>query len=176
MAKKERKNEKLLIVLLIGLVITLIAAFFFLMWNPPLPAPAKGAVRVYFLKQEKLFPVERKILAGETAEEAAIRGLLKGPARTEKEKGAISHVPAGTKMKAVSKENGIAFVNFSKELEQYEGGAEETLSMVSQIVYTLTDIPGIKKVRILVDGSSEVVLGGEGYVIDKPLTRRDVQF
>jgi len=175
MANKERRNEKLLVLLFVVLIAALVVAFFFLMWNPPSGGHSKGMVRVYFIRQERLEPVERKIQEGETKGKAALRELLKGPSEAEKRNGFFSHIPAGTKAKAVSIERGIVFINFSKELGQYGGGAEKVRSMIAQIVYTLTDIPGVKKARILVEGESDVVLGGEGYVIDRPLMRRDVK-
>ena len=175
MVKDKMKNEKILVLLLVVLVAALVATFFFFMLNPPSGVPNKGAVRVYFIKQDKLSPVGRKVREGKTKEESALKDLVAGPSKEEKEKGLFSHVPAATKVKAVSVEDGIAFINFSKELNQYGGGAEKVRSMIAQIVYTLTDLPHVKKVRILVEGKSDVVLGGEGYVIDKPLTRRDVK-
>ena len=175
MAQEKKRNEKKLVILLLLLVVGLIAAFFFIMQNPPGGKTSKGAVRVYFIKGEKLSPVERKVPEGRDKEGFAIAELLKGPSKEEAKEGILSHLPPGTKSKATSIEDGMAFVNFSEELEQTKGGAESLRAMVAQIVYTLTDIPGVKKIRILVDGRSEVVLGGEGYVIDRPLTRKDVK-
>ena len=175
MAKIEKKSEKILVLLLVALVAALIGLFFFFMLNPPTGAPSKGSIRVYFIKQDKLFPVERKVVVGRTKEDSALKALVAGPSKEEAAKGIFSHVPPATKVKAVSVEDGIAFVNFSEELNQYGGGAEKVRSMIAQVVYTLTDLPKVKKARILVEGKSEVVLGGEGYVIDKPLTRRDVK-
>ncbi len=175
MIKKEGEPERILVALLFILVTALIIVFFFLMWNPPSHGPSKGSVRIYFIRDDRVSPVERKVGEGKTREKAALEELLKGPNKEERAEGFFSHIPSGAKVKAVSIEGGIAFVNFSKELEQYGGGAEKVRSMIAQIVYTLTDLPQVKKARILVEGESEVVLGGEGYVIDKPLSRRDVK-
>jgi len=46
--------------------------------------------------------------------------------------------------------------------------------MIGQIVYTITEVPGIKKVWIKMEGEKELVLGGEGLVIDRPLSREDI--
>jgi hypothetical protein len=44
---------------------------------------------------------------------------------------------------------------------------------LAQIVYTITQFPTVKGVLFSLDGEPIDVLGGEGVVIDHPLTRRD---
>ena len=47
--------------------------------------------------------------------------------------------------------------------------------IVAQLVYTATGLPGVEQAWLWVEGQSEVVLGGEGLVLDHPLSRRDVK-
>jgi hypothetical protein len=44
---------------------------------------------------------------------------------------------------------------------------------LAQVVYTLTQFPTVEGVLFSLDGEPIDVLGGEGVVIDHPLTRRD---
>ena len=44
---------------------------------------------------------------------------------------------------------------------------------LAQVVYTITQFPTVKGVVFSLDGEPIDVLGGEGVVIDHPLTRRD---
>ncbi len=44
---------------------------------------------------------------------------------------------------------------------------------LAQVVYTITQFPTVKGVVFSLDGEPIDVLGGEGIIIDQPLTRRD---
>jgi hypothetical protein len=44
---------------------------------------------------------------------------------------------------------------------------------LAQLVYTLTQFPTVKGVVLSLDGEPVEVLGGEGIIIDHPLTRKD---
>ena len=46
---------------------------------------------------------------------------------------------------------------------------------VAQIVYTGTQFEGVDAVRILIEGERVEAIGGEGFIVAKPLTRRDFQ-
>jgi spore germination protein GerM len=42
---------------------------------------------------------------------------------------------------------------------------------VAQLVYTATGVAGVDAVRIALDGELVEAIGGEGLVVDHPLTR-----
>ena len=44
---------------------------------------------------------------------------------------------------------------------------------IAQVVYTLTQFPTVKGVLFELDGQRVDVLGGEGVVVDEPVTRKD---
>lgn len=54
---------------------------------------------------------------------------------------------------------GVAKANFSKELLQKGWGDHAQVMMIYSIVNTLTEMPSIKKVQIMVEGKPVVVLG-----------------
>ena len=59
-------------------------------------------------------------------------------------------IPEGTTVKEITLENGIWTINFSKEILNISENNEE--KMIEAIVYSLMEIPEIKKISILVDG------------------------
>lgn len=138
--------------------------------------PSTPSLKIYFLKGEKLQAVARSLAEGEDPIKAAARELMRGPNLKERNSGIFTEIPKKAKILKGAKENGILAVNFNQELSRYGGGSARVQGLIAQIVYTFTEIPGITKVRILVEGKGEVVLGGEGLVVDKPLSREDVKF
>lgn len=60
-------------------------------------------------------------------------------------------IPSGTKVLDVKLEDKVLTVNFSRELLEINAKYEE--KMLEAIIYTLTSIDGIDKVKILVEGS-----------------------
>ncbi|OEF96606.1 GerMN domain-containing protein [Desulfuribacillus alkaliarsenatis] len=69
---------------------------------------------------------------------------------------------------SVESANDTAFVNFSRE--GLNGGSMQEGLVLTQLVNTLTDLEGINKVQILVEGSKAETLMGH-YMIDEPLIR-----
>lgn len=59
-------------------------------------------------------------------------------------------IPEGTTVKEITLENGILTINFSKEILNISENNEK--KMIEAIVYSLMEIPEIKKISILVDG------------------------
>ncbi len=136
--------------------------------------PKGTAVKVYFFKGEKLTAVERPLSANEAPLSKALTELISGPSETERGQGISTQIPRGTKVLSMLIKDDIAIINFNRKLENYGGGSARLEGMIAQIVYTATEVPGIKKVWIWMEGEKELVLGGEGLVLDKPLSRRDL--
>ena len=78
-------------------------------------------------------------------------------------------LPAGSELRGVKIENGLATVNFSTELKSnFHGGDTQEAQAVNSILKTLGQFPTISKVQILVDGSPVESLGGH-FEISEPL-------
>jgi len=131
------------------------------------------SVKIYFFKDGKLAYVKRPIEKNAEPLSVAFTGLLKGPTQKEIRSGYFSEIPKNTKITEIIKNGTLIELTFSKELANYGGGSARVLGLVTQIVYTFTEIKGINKVKINIEDKDEVVLGGEGLVIDKPLGRED---
>lgn len=88
----------------------------------------------------------------------AMEELLKGP----QDEGLKSTIPPGTKLLDIKIEGETAVVNFSEDFSNFAGMMSETISVIS-VVNTLTDLEGIEKVQILVEGEDLVAPSGEPY-------------
>jgi ABC-type amino acid transport substrate-binding protein len=135
----------------------------------PAATPAEGSqaasVRVYFLQGEQLVAVTRP---GSTVK-AAVTALLAGPARAETAKQFPTYVPSGTRLRSVRFANGVATVDLG---ERFAAGrdAESLSARITQLVYTVASVPGVKSVRLLVSGGVPLGLF-PGYALSRPVTR-----
>mgnify|MGYP000929872885 FL=1 len=138
-------------------------------------APAAAAskevkVNVYYPRDDGtgLLPVSRTVkLEKDDKYTAALKSLLTGT----KEKGQTNVIPKKAKLRSVTVKDGVATVDFSKELQQnFSGGSTGEEMLIGSIVNTLTDFPEVKKVQILIDGASVETLSGH-LDLSEPLPR-----
>jgi germination protein M len=127
---------------------------------------------VWFHRGEQLFLVSRTSEFTPRVGAAAMEHLLAGPTDPERVEGVQTQIPDGTELLGLSIDKGIARVDLTSEFESGGGSASMTMRL-AQVVYTLTQFPSVKGVRFALDGETIDVLGGEGVVIDHPLTRKD---
>lgn len=140
----------------------------------PTTTPAKESVpiTVFFSYQEKMQAVQRWAPAGTTAVlREALTALLAGPTAAEKSAGLSSQIPAGTKLRGVSIDAGVAQVDLSREFNT-GGGSLSMFHRIAQVVFTASQFDTVKSVRFYLEGKRLDVLGGEGVIIDKPQTRK----
>ena len=127
---------------------------------------------VWFTRGESLFMVKRDVASTPRIGTAAMESLLAGPEPREQAAAVGSQIPAGTQLLGLSVEGGVATVDLTSEFES--GGGSASMNMrIAQVVYTLTQFPTIKGVLFELDGQHVDVLGGEGVVVDEPVTRKD---
>jgi germination protein M len=130
------------------------------------------SLQVWFHRGEQLFVTTRAVQPTQRVGAAALEGLLAGPTDDERLEGIQTQIPDGTDLLGLSIDGGIAHVDLTSEFES--GGGSTSMSMrLAQVVYTLTQFPTVKGVEFSLDGEPIEVLGGEGLVIDHPLTRKD---
>lgn len=131
--------------------------------QPPVSdAPKEAPVKIilYFSdsQADRLVPEEREVLKnGRPLEEIIVRELIKGPAK----KGLIKTIPESARLLSLSVKDGVAYVNFSGEIQtkHWGGSAGEGMTVYS-VVNSLTQLEGIKKVQFLVEGKKvESLLG-----------------
>ena len=167
--KKLLKPGRLALIFGILVLIGVFAYYYFQVNNP-------HRVRVFFFKGEMLQSVDRPLLNTEDPLMVAARELILGPTATELQQGFMTEIPKKARVLSVRKQGSTAAIDFSPELQNYGGGSARVRGLIAQIVFTLSDVHGVKQVKILVSGRNEVVLGGEGLMIDRPLSREDLRF
>ncbi len=161
--KKVKKSTKIFYLALIaggGIVILII--FFTTIFSALFPAvdteamkrKEKHVVKIYFsdqqerfLKSEKRHVVKEKDVALHARE--IVKALLDGS-----KTGLVNTFPKGVTVRDVQvKDDGIAVVNFSKNLSKsYEGSSTAEMCTIYSLTNSLTqNIPEIKKVKILIE-------------------------
>ncbi|MEW6447767.1 MAG: Gmad2 immunoglobulin-like domain-containing protein [Bacillota bacterium] len=146
--------------------------------KPPVNEPARPAkmpVAVYYLKTtpQEMYLVREVHFVPRTgsAPEAALRELVSGQPET---KGAYRVLPPGTKILGIEIKNGLATVDFSREVLQANVGATGEALGIQSIVNTLTEFPEIKEVAFKVEGKlDEAARNWWGHVglYGQPFTR-----
>ncbi len=170
--KKKKSTRHLVLFLLIGAVSGFLIFFFVTLFDfvyPPVAEKETAARRekvemtLYFsdanerfLVPEKRFVVKGKNTAGQAKE--LVKALLEGS-----KTGLIDTFPRKTELESVSIEKDqTATVNFGKSLIQlHPGGSASEAATVYSLTNTLmSNIPDIKRVKILIDGKERESLKG----------------
>lgn len=92
---------------------------------------------------------------------AALNELIAGTPTTE---GAYRVLPGDTEILGIKIENGLATVDFSKEVLSANVGAAGEGAGIDSIVNTLTEFPTIRQVSFTVEGSAENGMDWWGHV------------
>ncbi|MDF9408063.1 GerMN domain-containing protein [Pelotomaculum isophthalicicum JI] len=67
--------------------------------------------------------------------------------------GAVRVLPAGTKIRGISVQDGLATVDFSRDVLRANVGASGEELGIQSIINTVTEFPGVQKVSFLVEGT-----------------------
>jgi len=86
-----------------------------------------------------------------------LEALIKGP-----ESGSYASVPRRVKVRQIFLVDTLAVIDFSRDIsDRHPGGVLEELATIYSITNTVTEnVPGIKRVRILVEGEERETLAG----------------
>jgi hypothetical protein len=131
-------------------------------------------VKVYFSRDQLICTAARTIPETQQVGTAAVQALLEGPTPAEQEWGMVTSVPEGTTFLGLTIADGVATVDLSKEYAS-GGGTLSMLMRLAEVVFTLTQFPTVDGVSFKLDGEPIDVLGGEGIIIDHPMTRADYE-
>ncbi|WP_448570905.1 GerMN domain-containing protein [Trichothermofontia sp.] len=142
---------------------------------PKVTAPAEQTLAVYWLRDTGTHlevvpsPVGiAKSLKGEAALAAAFNQLLAGPqAQTA---GMVSTIPTGTQLLDLKVAPDGVHVDLSPEFTT-GGGSSSMSGRLAQVLYTATTLDPNANVWLTIAGKPLEVLGGEGIMVDQPMTR-----
>lgn len=127
-------------------------------------APRTTAVRAFFNNTafgdeacDAVWPVPRGVEADgadgtdRPAERAALAELLEGPTRAERQRGYLTNIPEGTRIRSFRVEDGTAHADFDSTLARAAGSCR-VLAIRAQIERTLLELPTVEDVVLSVDG------------------------
>jgi Sporulation and spore germination len=82
-----------------------------------------------------------------------LRALLAGPTPAEQNRGVRSDLPAGTELVAASRRDDLVRVYLrGRGLEPYQPNTSTFALRLSQLVYTLTELPRVERVQLFANG------------------------
>lgn len=106
---------------------------------------------------------------------AKLRELLEGPTPAEADGGLRTLLTPDVAIETVRLADGVATIALSDASAAQPSGNERALA-VAQLVYTATAIPGVDRVRFVVDGTQAEIPRGDGTLTDRPVGRDDYGF
>lgn len=133
------------------------------------------SVLVYLVRGEELAVASREIYGSPEVAAGSLNELLTGITPYEQDLGFGTEIPADTRLKDIAlQDDGTVIVDLSSDFEP--GGGSFSMQMrLAQIVFTVTQFDTIDRVQLQVDGQDVEAIGGEGVMVDEPLTRDDFE-
>jgi spore germination protein GerM len=131
------------------------------------PAAEPVLAWLYFARiaegKQRMVAISRELPPGVDIAHASLEELIRG----EVPRGCDRPLPPGTSVLGIRVADKIAIVDFSEELvTNFRGGSDNEGVMVYSIVNTLTSLPTIDKVQILVAGKTVNEIGGHLHLGD----------
>ena len=139
----------------------------------------KSYVNVYFIGQnnnkEEVYKVVKREYDSQkdgTKLRLSIQSLLKGPNKEEKAKGIYSEIPSGTKLISLDEAPDKITINLSGDFEQ-GGGTDGLYKRLYQLIKTSNKNTTVD-VYLYINGKQVDVVGGEGIMLNQPLTSKSL--
>lgn len=140
----------------------------------------KSFVSVYFVGQnenkEEVYKIVKRVYHSHedgTKLKYSIENLLAGPNKVEKTKGIYSEIPAGTKLISLEEKPDKIIINLSGDFEQ-GGGTDGLYKRLYQLIKT-ANRNTTTDVYLYIQGKQADVIGGEGIMINQPLTEKSLE-
>lgn len=138
---------------------------------PPVAEAGARRATLFFVHQDALVPVGRALPEGATARDV-LDELLAGPTPEESAAGLSTLLDPAVDVAGAAVSQRRALVDFGKPLPDATDGTRRSLAL-AQIVFTLTDLPAVRDVRFLLDGSPVEVPVGDGRLTRAAVARAD---
>lgn len=141
------------------------------------PSSGTDSVSVYFLEavgdEVRLAEVQRQVADGADPGDRLV-ALLAQPTEAEADQGLTTSIPADTTLRAVpvlDEEASELVVDLSSEFLSIEG--PELPKAFAQIVWTVSELDGVRQVRFLVEGEEIRAQNADGAEQEGAVTRAD---
>lgn len=121
-------------------------------------------------KKAEIAKEERLINKEELLGEIIVQELLKGPSNVSKLKPIF---PKETRLLSFSIKENVAYINLSSEARVTMSAAKEEATLRS-LVNSLTELPSVNKVKIMLDNKDADLLGGN-FDVSKPFGKEDIE-
>lgn len=131
--------------------------------------PEGEPTAIFLLTRDRLIAVDRSVPADADLADLLER-VVAGPTKEERSLGITSAVPVGT-VATVDASRGVATVDLNASFSDIR--SSDQLLALAQIVYTLTDQPGIGGVSFRLEGEPVKVPLAGGTLREGPLSRDD---
>jgi spore germination protein GerM len=135
---------------------------------------AGGTSRIYLVAPSEagdpslLRSTLRDVATGATP---LITSLLAGPNPDELASRLVTNIPQETQLLSTDSSGDVLFVDVSPEITELSG--DLLVLAVAQIVFTATEIDGVRAVRLRVNGQDQRWPKGDGETLDRALTEYD---
>ena len=136
----------------------------------PFPPETGVPVQVFLVNSESRLVGVNRIVAEANAF-GVMQGLLQPVTEEESAAGLTNNIPEDTTLLGVDEgsEPGTVVVNLSEEFFTIQGPVQ--IAAVAQVVWTVTDLPGVSGVRFAFEGEIRPVPRGDGETTSDPLGR-----
>ena len=137
----------------------------------PLPDDQLELILYYPNSSMEYLVPELRLVArkNEDVEKMAINELLEGT----QGRNLVNIIPSNTEVQSLYITDNIAYVSFSREFLNNSYNEKEEALIIYSIVNTLTSLPNVEEVQMLIDGKAEDVLY-KHYSIKEPLNFSDM--
>jgi spore germination protein GerM len=127
--------------------------------NQEITRPPKTVkVVVYYPAKEAIFGEDHFVSRTDNLPLAALKELFQGKPLFKK----LSPIlPQNVKILSVTVKDGLAVVNFSREILDFKVDKRSQELALGAIVQTLTEFPNIRKVKFLVEGKEKGTIAGQ---------------
>lgn len=103
----------------------------------------------------------------------AIQSLISGPKPNEKSLGVYSEIPSSTRILSITESSNKVVINLNSSFEN-GGGTESIYKRIYQLIKTAKRNTN-KPVYLYINGNKADVIGGEGIMINQPLTDNSLE-
>jgi spore germination protein GerM len=132
---------------------------------------AIGSSRVFLVATDGEERFLRSVLRAAAGSELVMGALLEGPNNDEIAAGLDTELPEGLTLNSIRQSGGTLTVDVSDELNGLT--SSELRLAVGQIVFTASELPGVRAVQLRVDGEPRAWPDGRGELRTTALTTYD---